>query len=201
MSCSHTSNCQLYPLLAMEPALMLWKKHYCENNFEKCKRYHYSLEGKVAPLTLLPNGKMLEKRTTTEINTAALFNAIEKKRIPVVKSIIKIGLGSKNLQTSAGLSPLMAAAGVGSKELVELMLAEGCNPWKKTLKGRTALDYAIKSGSIECENLIRAQLLATPEEKFRAIAEAAQINSSNTDRSFLVKMFQKLNPFTSTGEA
>ena len=123
MACSHTSNCQLYPLLAMEPALLLWKKHYCENDFEKCKRYHFSLEGKVVPLTLLPNGKMLEKRTTTEINTAALFNAIEKKRIPVVKSIIKTGIKGKNLQTSEGLSPLMAAASVGSETLVELMLA------------------------------------------------------------------------------
>lgn len=198
MACSHTSNCQLYPLLAMEPALRLWQKHYCENNFEKCKRYRFSLEGKIAPLTLLPNGKMLEKRTTAEINAAALFNAIEKKRIPVVKSILKVGIAGENLQTSEGLSPLMAAASVGSKELVELMLDEGCNPWKKTKRGKTALDYAIISGSIQCENLIRAQLLASPEENF----QSPQVtNSDRTEKSFVIKMLHKLNPFKSLGDA
>ncbi len=201
MPCSHMSNCQLYPLLAMEPALRLWKKHYCEHNFEKCKRYHFSLEGKVAPLTLLPNGKMLEKRSSTEINTAALFNAIEKKRIPVVKSILKIGIAGENLQTSEGLSPLMAAASVGSEELVELMLDQGCNPWKKTTKGKTALDYAVMSGNIQCENLIRAQLQASPEEEFKITQVVTQAEQENTEKSFVIKMLQKLNPFKSSGDA
>ncbi|VAW93035.1 hypothetical protein MNBD_GAMMA23-836 [hydrothermal vent metagenome] len=180
---------------------MLWKKHYCEHNFEKCKRYHFSLEGKVAPLTLLPNGKMLEKRTSTEINAAALFNAIEKKRIPVVKSILKIGVAGENLQTSEGLSPLMAAASVGSEELVELMLVQGCNPWKKTTKGKTALDYAVMSGNVQCENLIRAQLQASPKEEFNITQVVSQTELENTEKSFVIKMLQKLNPFKSSGDA
>ncbi len=198
MSCSHSSNCQLYPLLAMESALLLWKKHYCEGDFKKCHRYTLSLEGKSIPLTLLPNGKMLEKRTSNEINAAALFNAIEKKRVPVVKSILKLSLDKSTLRTSDGLTPLMAATLAGSEEIVKIVLEFGCNPWAKTRNGKTALDYAISSGNRVCEDLIRAELSSTSEEDFKQSNRAASGKQTEEDEISFVKSFlRKINPFGS----
>lgn len=199
MPCSHSSKCQLFPLLAMEPALLLWKKHYCEGGFEKCVRYDLSLQGKIVPLTLLPNGKRLENRSTDEINAAALFNAIEKKRIPIVKAILNAGDKGIGLQTSEGLTPLMAAASVGSEELVKLILEHGCNPWKKTTQGKTALDYAISGGDLDCDNLIRAKLASTKESDFVTKVDNMTSDSQQSVESSVITLLKKLNPFKSKG--
>lgn len=197
MSCSHTTSCQLYPMLAMEPALLLWKKHYCEGDFEKCQRYKLSLEGKPIPLTLLPNGKKLEKRSSSEINSAALFNAIEKKRVPIVRSILKHSSKDVELRTSDGLTPLMAAASIGSSEIVEVILSHGCNPWKKNISGKSALDYALIGGNQNCEDLIRAQMATTPESEFKQ--ESVTKEQEESEESFVTRFLRKINPFSSKG--
>ena len=118
MACNHSGSCELFPLMAMEPALNLWKKHFCDGSFNCCARYQLSLNSKPVPLTLLPNGKQLAPRSREQINTAALFNAIEKRRVPIIKSMIKTGIAQMAAQTSHGLNPLMAAARVGNVEIV-----------------------------------------------------------------------------------
>ena len=65
MSCTHSSNCPLFAQFAqfaMEPALAVWKQHYCDGEFAKCARYQAGLKGKTVPITLLPNGKMIDKK-------------------------------------------------------------------------------------------------------------------------------------------
>ena len=137
MACNHSDACQLFPLMAMEPALNLWKKHYCDGSFDSCARYQLSTESKPVPLTLLPNGKQLAPRNREQINAAALFNAIEKGRVTLIKSMIKTGIAKMAAHTSHGLSPLMAAAKVGNVEIVNLMLEHGCNPWRSLPHGLT----------------------------------------------------------------
>jgi len=37
-----------------------WKKHYCEKDFEKCKRYQMQEKGQFHPDNMLPDGTIKE---------------------------------------------------------------------------------------------------------------------------------------------
>jgi hypothetical protein len=56
MSCSHTEECPLFPLL--NNSLRSWRNCYCdsEDGWRDCARYKLSLTGRRVPITLLPNG-------------------------------------------------------------------------------------------------------------------------------------------------
>lgn len=199
MACNHSSSCELFPLMAMEPALNLWKKHFCDGTFNSCARYQLALDNKPVPLTLLPNGKQLAPRSKEEINAAALFNAIEKGRLPIIKSMIKTGVAKMAAQTSHGLSPLMAAAKVGNLEIVTLMLEHGCNPWRKNPDGYTALDIATAGGHQECIQLLRQKMESTtPDDYAQMPATTVKDESEETieeAKSNIVSVLKKLNPF------
>ncbi len=197
MACNHSASCELFPLMAMEPALQLWKKHYCDGQFERCARFQLSLKGNTVPLTLLPNGKQLAPRSKEQINSAALFNAIEKGRLPMIKSMIKTGIAQIQAQTSDGLSPLMAAAKVGHADIVMLMLEKGCSPWKKNRQGETALDIARKQGHEDCVVLLEQKMAAVREDEYAtsdSTAEEAPMTDEET-RNSVVSFLKSLNPF------
>ena len=199
MACNHSGACELFPLMAMEPALNLWKKHYCEGAFNNCARYQLSMESKPVPLTLLPNGKQLAPRSKEEINAAALFNAIEKGRIPLIKSMIKTGIAKMAAQTSNGMSPLMAAAKVGNVEIVTLMLEHGCNPWRKSPDGHTALDIATAEGHDSCIQILRHKMeTTTPDDYAQLPATTVEDENEETveaTKSNIINVLKKLNPF------
>ncbi len=199
MACNHSGSCELFPLMAMEPALNLWKKHYCDDKFDSCARYQLSMESKPVPLTLLPNGKQLAPRSKEEINAAALFNAIEKGRVPLIKSMIKTGIAKMAAQTSHGMSPLMAAAKVGNAEIVNLMLDNGCNPWRKNPEGYTALDIATAEGNEDCIQILRQKMEATTPDDYAQLP-ATTIDDEGEEsveetRNNIVSVLKKLNPF------
>ncbi|MEE8481998.1 MAG: hypothetical protein V3S12_01465 [Acidiferrobacterales bacterium] len=58
--CSHTSNCELFPMISVNSALKVWRTFYCETKWHECARFKLSLEGKSVPPNLLPNGKSLD---------------------------------------------------------------------------------------------------------------------------------------------
>lgn len=60
MPCPNESACELFPLISGSGALTIWKNYFCDGNFEGCKRYQSSLNGEKIPLSLLPNGKILD---------------------------------------------------------------------------------------------------------------------------------------------
>ena len=192
MACNHSDSCQLFPLMAMEPALNLWKKHYCDGSFDSCARYRLSTESKPVPLTLLPNGKQLAPRSREQINAAALFNAIEKGRVPIIKSMIKTGIAKMAAQTSHGLSPLMAAARVGNVEIVTLMLDHGCNPWRKDPNGNTALDMATVNGHEACMDVLLQKMNTTTPDDY---AQLPATSEDDDTKSNVVSMFKRMNPF------
>ncbi len=155
MACSHTQSCQLYPQFAADPGLKLWQQHYCESDYAKCARYQIALSGTTIPLTLLPNGKQLHRyRKRDEMAAAALFNAIQKDRVHVVKSLINGKISSEVIHMDDGTTPLMAAAERGNKEIVKLLLEAGCSPAHKNNKGESAMDIARRKGFMECSALI-----------------------------------------------
>lgn len=73
-TCSHTSNCALFPMISVNSALKVWRTFYCEGKWHECARYKLSLEGKPVPPNLLPNGKLLDmgiEETAVESKPAA----------------------------------------------------------------------------------------------------------------------------------
>lgn len=195
MACSHSSNCQLYAQFAADASLKLWKQHYCEGVFEQCARYQLALEGKPVPLTLLPNGKMVERRSKEQISASALFNAIHKQRVGVVRSLIKTGMSSYELKTEEGLTPLMAAVAVGNPELVKLMLEYGCDPHARNREGKRAIDMAQESGFTECRDILNKYMATHPPGE--APPAAASLEEAEPEMKEVVGFLRRLNPFRS----
>lgn len=59
-ACSHTSNCELFPMISVNSSLKIWRTFYCEGKWHECARFKLSLSGKSVPPNLLPNGKSLD---------------------------------------------------------------------------------------------------------------------------------------------
>ena len=189
MACSHTQNCQLYPQFAADPSLKLWQQHYCESNYEVCARFKIALTGKQIPLTLLPNGKLLHRyRKRDEMNAAALFNAIQKDRVHVVKSLLNGKISSEAITMADGTTPLMAAVERGNKDIVKLLLAAGCSPQHKNNKGEKAIDIARQKGFAEGVELIQPYMQQQNQQQ-----EQVQKTESNIMTDVL-SFLRKLNP-------
>lgn len=155
MSCSHIKNCELFVQFALNPALDVWKDHYCEGDHTLCVRYQRSSASQPVPLTLLPNGKMVRpSASVSHSGELTLFNAIVKNRARMVSSILKAGvnINAKNIQ---GVTPLMAAAGLDRGEIVQFLLEGGADIHLKSLEGETAYDIALAAGHENIVALLR----------------------------------------------
>ena len=170
MSCSHTADCPLFAQFAMEPSLAVWKQHFCDSEFTKCVRYQLSLKGEAVPLTLMPNGKMLEAKLKSkeEMGGTALFNAILKGRVSMVKSMFASKMTSAQVTTSDGSTPLMAAASVGNLEMINILLAAGCNPFNINKNGLNALAVAEQKDFSDCIKAIKDFMDANSHLKNKA---------------------------------
>ena len=201
MACSHTTNCQLYAQFAADASLKLWKQHFCEGGFEKCARYQLALEGKPVPLTLLPNGKMVERRSKEQISASALFNAIQKQRVGVVRSLIKTGMSSYEIKSDDGITPLMASAAVGNPELVQIMLDYGCDPYAVNNEGKRAIDIAEAGGFSECQTILKKFMNANPKlqagKTAPAVAGKPEQSEQPEDMNEVLGFLRRLNPFRS----
>ncbi|PHS17103.1 MAG: hypothetical protein COA86_10625 [Kangiella sp.] len=143
LSCSHMQGCELFVQFALNPALEIWKKHYCEAQYEGCARYKMSRKGSAVPLTLLPNGKQINAiRSDVEFGTTAMLNCIGKRRLRMAKSLILTGVDI-NASNVEGTTPLMAAVEAGVDDIVELFLEHKADTSLSNMHGETALDLAI----------------------------------------------------------
>ncbi len=194
MDCSHSKDCQLYAQFAMEPSLRLWKQRYCVAEFKQCARYQLALEGKSVPLALLPNGRRVKQRSKEQMSAAALFNAILKQRVPMVKSMLKTGLPSERVMSSDGMTPLMVSATVGNVELVEIMLEHGCNPYAINTNGESALDIALASGFEHCARIIEQARSTMSAEEYEVKHEKSG-KEAKTSVARTSGFFRRLNPF------
>ena len=163
MSCSHTSSCELYVQFAADPSIKLWKTHYCDNDFKRCARYALALQGKAVPLTLLPNGKTIETAMSDEDRALhALFNAIQKDRMHMVKAFMKTKVTTNKVANTEGVTPVMYAASLGRKDIMQFFLDNGCNPHHRSNKGETALEFAANAGHQDCVNVLREYMRKMP---------------------------------------
>lgn len=162
MACSHVTNCELFVQFALNPALDLWKAHYCEGDFAHCARYQRSNSGQSVPLTLLPNGKNVRiGLTKTDSGTTALFNAILKHRARMIHSLVRAGV-NVNDRNIENITPLMLAAEQGYDDIIAVLLLHGADPTATNLEGQTAYDIALENGHIETANSLRAGAQANP---------------------------------------
>ncbi len=203
MSCSHSSDCPLFAQFAMEPALAIWKKHFCDGEFTKCARYQLGLKGESVPLTLMPNGKMIEAKTKSkeEMGGTALFNAILKKRTSMVRSMLASKMATVDITSPDGSTPLMAAASIGEIEIVNILLDAGCNPYKSNKDGFNALTVAEKKGFADCVSVIKTFMDAHPELKENmnsSVKTSALVTDEKEDVEIksIVGLLKKLNPFS-----
>jgi len=188
MPCSHVSSCEMYVRFAADPSIEVWKKHFCNSDFNKCARYAMSLQGKAVPLHLLPNGKLIEMDSNTvDVGLNTLFNAIRKDRLQMVQAIVRVKDINEEMTNSAGVNPTMFAASLGRKEMVELFLAKGCNPHKTDNKGKTALDYAEANGHTETAQVLKvamARINTAAPNKSRRQKAAKESSGSLIHRIF-----------------
>ncbi len=155
MSCSHTTSCELFTQFAMNPALDVWKSHYCEGDFKVCVRFQRSKSGQPIPVTLLPNGKTITaNRSNEEVGATALFNSIVKGRTRMVSALLRTGI-DVNIRNIAGETPLMAAAEVGSAEIAALLLERGADVSVTDIDGDTAYDIAVNKGNEAVAELLK----------------------------------------------
>lgn len=198
MACSHTKNCQLYAQFAADASLKLWKQHFCEDKYQSCARYQLALEGKAVPLTLLPNGKMVERRSKEQISASALFNAIQKQRVGVVRSLIKTGMSSYNLKCEDGMTPLMVASSVGNPEMVSLLLNHDCDPYMVNKEGKRAIDIASDMGHKQCRDILEKFMQQHPKQ---IMGDGSQPVAPVEDEEIgeVVGFLRRLNPFRSKG--
>ena len=202
MSCSHSTDCPLFAQFAMEPALAVWKQHFCDGEYTKCARYQLGLKGSAVPLTLMPNGKMIETKAKTkeEMGGTALFNAILKGRASMVKSMFASKMSSVQITSSDGSTPLMAAASIGNFEIVNILLEAGCNPYKTNNDGINALTVAEKKSFPDCATVIKEFMESHPELKEQAVVAATNNSEAQDEQEEEIKgvvsLLKKLNPFS-----
>lgn len=179
MACSHASSCELYVQFAADPSIQLWKTHYCDSDFKRCARYALSLQGKAVPLTLLPNGREIETAMTDEERGLhALFNAIQKNRLPMVRAFMKTKFTSNKVANAEGVTPVMYAASLGRTEILQFFLEHGCNPHHRSGKGETALELAAGAGHQDCVEILRTFMRKVP-----ASAEHAETMDSESSKA------------------
>lgn len=164
MACSHIQSCELFVQFALNPALDIWKRHYCEGDFESCARFQMSKSGRQIPLTLLPNGATITHRETgaDATGTAAIFNAIAKNRLKMIQSLARIGV-DLNCTNIEGQTPLMAAAAHGHLEIVQFLLDRGVDVTATNDFGQSALDLATQAGHGEIARLLQERGAAATE--------------------------------------
>jgi len=197
MSCSHSGKCPLFAQFAMEPSLAIWKQHFCDGEFVKCARFQLSIKGETVPLTLMPNGKMLETkiRSKEEMGGTALFNAILKGRASMVKSMFSSKMATAKVATSDGSTPLMAAASIGSLEIINILLAAGCNPFDTNKESLNALKISEKKNFPDCVKAIK-DFMDENSHLENKVNVTENVVDEKQDMKGVVSMLKKLNPFS-----
>lgn len=154
MACSHVKHCELFVQFALNPALDIWKEHYCEGDFNACARFQKSSSGRQIPLTLLPNGALISVGGNHSIcGSTAVFNAILKNRVRMVSSLLKVGVDI-NARNIDGITPLMAAAEYGAVDIVKVLLSHGADVHAENMYGETALALAEKKGHTDIVGIL-----------------------------------------------
>jgi hypothetical protein len=107
---------------------------------------------------------------TTNYKTTPLHRAALNGHLPLAQLLVEQFKANPDHKTSAGETPLMAAAKRDKPEMVSYLLAAGSNPDVISPTGLTALDYAVLQGNYECamevSKKVKVTHLKNPYEYF-----------------------------------
>ena len=146
MPCTNCNSCELYAQFALHPALRVWQTHYCAGDYKRCVRFQLSVQKKVVPLNLLPNGATIATARSEEACSAtAYFNAVMKNRASMVDSLIRTGV-DVDTRNGNGATALMVAVHSGHVDMVRTLLARGADVTARDSKGHTAAEIAAHAG-------------------------------------------------------
>lgn len=91
-----------------------------------------------------------------------LHYAATTGQVPIMKQLLERH-AFIDAQSPNGTTPLMMAAMYGTRESVQLLLAEGADTAMKNQQGMTAIDFAQRANRTEAAELIRATAARAPQ--------------------------------------
>lgn len=195
MPCTNCSSCELYAQFALHPALRVWQTHYCAGDYKRCVRFQLSVQKKVVPLNLLPNGATIASARTEEACSAtAYFNAVMKNRVSMVDSLVRTGV-DVNTRNGNGATALMVAVHAGHVDMVRTLLARGADVTARDCKGHTAAEIAAHAGHGAIVQLLQQhQRAAVPASASVPAKQAAEDASSRMEAThgILAQLFTRL---------
>jgi len=113
---------------------------------------------------LLPTGLEEKPKEKSAEGIKALFYAIEKGNLVYAQKVLSMNF-DPNLRAENGYTPLMYAAARGDARMCELLLRNGAEVGVVSAEGDTAIELALRVGSQEVADLLKA---ARAEELARA---------------------------------
>ena len=119
---------------------------------------------------LLPTGLEEKPKEKSAEGIKALFYAIEKGNLVYAQKVLSMNF-DPNLRADNGYTPLMYAAARGDARMCELLLRNGAEVGVVSADGDTAIELALRVGSQEVADLLKA---ARTEELARAEAATAK---------------------------
>lgn len=198
MPCTNCSSCELYAQFALHPALRVWQTHYCAGDYRRCVRFQLSVQKKVVPLNLLPNGATIAAaRSEGACGATAFFNAVMKNRVSMVDSLIKTGV-DVNTRNGNGATALMVAVHSGHADMVRALLARGADVAALDCQGHTAAEIAANAGHGEIVQVLQQHnSTANPAPAAACVPSAkqgAEVASSQMEEThgILAQLFSRL---------
>jgi ankyrin repeat protein len=123
---------------------------------------------------LLPTGLEEKPKEQSPEGIKALFYAIEKGNLVYAQKVLSMNF-DPNLRAENGYTPLMYAAARGDAKMCELFLRNGAEVGIMSAEGDTAIELALRVGSDEVAELLKA---ARAEQLARAEAEKARAKAA-----------------------
>jgi ankyrin repeat protein len=196
MPCTNCSSCELYAQFALHPALRVWQTHYCAGDYKRCVRFQLSIQKKVVPLNLLPNGATIAAARSEEaMGATAFFNAVMKNRVSMVDSLVKTGM-DVNTRNGNGATALMVAVHSGHVDMVRALLARGADVTARDCKGHTAAEIAANAGHGEIVQVLQQHKgAAAPAPASAPAAKRAPADASSEmeeTHGILAQLFSRL---------
>jgi ankyrin repeat protein len=91
-----------------------------------------------------------------EDKNAELFDAVKNGDLAYVQKLISKG-ADVNAKDNIGMTPLMAAAEEGRKDVCELLISKGADINAQDKDGKTALKYAIENSKNDVADFLRSK--------------------------------------------
>jgi len=150
MPCKRFQTCPLFNFFSSHPILNLWRIEYCDKpDNSHCARFQNSSKGISNPVSMLPNGNLVESAPLT------LLNAVTKNRVHLVKNVLSNINFDIDFQDINGTTALMIAAEHGYPEMLKIIMEHGANIDIKNYNNETAHDIAMKKNHTEIMNLLQ----------------------------------------------